>query len=338
MANFYEDWLKFWDVTAEEKRRARKWIHEEEVQWVRTPQDSKVGLLVSPETGFRTWGTTSMIAEIPVGWHSGKHQHGEEGIYVVEGQGFSVVDGVKYAWGKGSTLWMPFGSEHQHFNTGRVPVRYYSVMAIHLERYLGLAKLTQLEETGATEVLPQPPVSANGLDAKGRRIVLTWEDAPKVYSGAETYQATGRAQTATDEAARATRGAAHHSFWVHMMRPETGFQNKEIQISGILSDAPGQHGGKHSHMEALLYILQGEGYSIVDGEKVPWKKGTCFHVQGPQTTHQHFNESKTEESHMLRSAPGVRMFFMQEAADGMFPYLWWEPRSDAPHVGGRAGA
>ena len=89
------------------------------------------------------------------------------------------------------------------------------------------------------------------------------------------------------------------------------------------SATPGTHGGKHAHMEAILYILQGEGYSIVDGETVPWKKGTCFHVQGPQTEHQHFNESDVP-SHMLRAAPGVRMKFFQDIAKERFPYLWYE--------------
>lgn len=338
MANFYQGWLKFWDETSEEKRRARKWIHEEEVEWVSTPQDAKAGLLVAPETGFRTWGTISMIAEIPAGWHTGKHQHGEEGIHILQGQGYSIVDGVKYLWGKGSTLWMPFGPPHQHFNTGHEPVRYYSVLAIHLERFLGLAKLTQLEVCGPTRTHAEVPLSSSGLDEQGRRIVLLWEDAPKIASGEESYQATGQPQIATEDEVMA-RVRAHHSLYIHMMRPDLGFQNKELQISGILSDAPGQHGGKHSHMEAILYILQGEGYSIVDGERVPWKKGTCFHVQGPQTAHQHFNESTTEPSHMLRAAPGIRMFFFQDIAKEMFPYLWWEPRSDVPQTGGaRAGA
>jgi quercetin dioxygenase-like cupin family protein len=330
VTTFYDQWMRFWDETTAEKKRARKYIHEEDVQWVRTPQDYKIGLLVAPETGFRTWGTSSMIAEIPPGWHTGKHQHGEEGMYITEGEGYSIVNGVKYGWSKGSCLWMPFGSVHQHFNTGRAPARYYSVMAIHLERFAGLAKLTQTGECGPTDVPVEAPVSANGLDDKGRRIVLTWDQMPKVGGAAVDLKVTGEAQAIQ----MGQMGRSHHSLWIDMMRPDLGFQNKEIQISGILSDSPGQHGGKHAHMEAVLYILQGEGYSIVDGEKVPWKRGTCFHVQGPQTVHQHFNESRTEPSHMLRSAPMLRMSFFQESATEEFPYLWWEPASDIPRTGG----
>ena len=92
MANFYDNWLEFWDDSQAEKRSSRAVIHEDELEWLETPQDNRVALLASPETGFRTWGSESMIAEITPGWHTGKHEHGEEGIYILEGEGFSVVN------------------------------------------------------------------------------------------------------------------------------------------------------------------------------------------------------------------------------------------------------
>ena len=52
--------------------------------------------------------------------HSGKHTHqGGLPIYVLEGKGYSVVDGVRYNWKKGDLLLLPIkpgGVEHQHFN------------------------------------------------------------------------------------------------------------------------------------------------------------------------------------------------------------------------------
>ena len=327
MANFYDEWLGFWDKNKEVKGKARTSIHEEEIEWVQTPQDAKVGLLVAPETGFRTWGTVSMVAEIPVGWHTGSHVHGEEGIHIVEGEGFSVVDGQRYDWAKGSTLWIPFGGEHQHFNTGPVPVRYYSLMAVHLERFVGIHKMEQVSECGYTEYLPEVPVSETGLDSKDRRIRLWWEDGTRNYKSEDDHHGK-RAEDSPlqgEEAERVT-GGAHTSLYIDAMKPSLNFENREIELSGVICDDPHTHGGKHAHMEAILYILQGEGYSIVDGEKVPWKTGTCFHIQGPQTVHQHFNTGDVP-SHMLRSAPGVRMGFFQEAARQKFPYLWLEERS-----------
>lgn len=52
--------------------------------------------------------------------HSGKHVHqGGIPIFVLEGKGYSVVDGVRYNWKAGDLIVLPFkpgGVEHQHFN------------------------------------------------------------------------------------------------------------------------------------------------------------------------------------------------------------------------------
>jgi hypothetical protein len=60
---------------------------------------------------------------------------------------------------------------------------------------------------------------------------------------------------------------------------KSGFKN-EIGISGV-SDEPGALGNNTLYMEAILYILAGEGYTIAD-RAIDWK-GT-LHVQGLNCT------------------------------------------------------
>jgi hypothetical protein len=52
--------------------------------------------------------------------HSGRHRHqGGLVIYVIEGRGYSEVDGERIDWRKGDLLLLPLkpeGVEHQHFN------------------------------------------------------------------------------------------------------------------------------------------------------------------------------------------------------------------------------
>ena len=52
---------------------------------------------------------------------SGKHRHqGGLVIYVIDGTGYSVVDGERIDWEKGDLVLLPLrknGVEHQHFNT-----------------------------------------------------------------------------------------------------------------------------------------------------------------------------------------------------------------------------
>lgn len=123
-----------------ERARARKYIHEEELEWVSTKQDYQAALLCSRQNKFITAGQVK-LGEIPSGWNTGKHSHGEEAIFIIHGEGFSVVDDMRYDWDTGSCLFMPYGSIHQHFNTGHDTVRYLSAMSLALERFAGLAKV-----------------------------------------------------------------------------------------------------------------------------------------------------------------------------------------------------
>ncbi|MSQ09400.1 MAG: cupin domain-containing protein [Dehalococcoidia bacterium] len=339
MPTFYDDWLNMWDKSREEFNKARKWIHEEEVEYVETQQDAKVGLLVTPETGFRTWGSTSMISEIPVGAHTGTHKHGEEAIHIITGSGFSTVNGVRYNWEPFSTLLIPFGAVHQHFNTGDVPARYFSVMSPHLEFWCGMARFTQYDNWGKTTALPTVPVSENGFDDRGRRIVLKIGEAPTTM-GAEGGPGLAPEDileidpekpivlgTIEGYAAAGIRPGLHNAGGVNFMRvgkDTNGWHPYEQEISSYLINEPHDEGGTHAHMEAHLYIIQGSGYSIVDGEKISWKEGTCFHVQGPQTKHQHINTSDVQ-SKQIRVAPGIRYFF-EAMAKEEFPYLYYKVR------------
>jgi quercetin dioxygenase-like cupin family protein len=329
MPTFYDDWLGYWDDVQERRAKARKCIHEENLEWVRTKQDYRAALLCSRKNGFATSGDI-MLAEVPANWNTGKHCHGEEAIYIIEGAGFSVIDGKKYEWDTGSCIFIPFGVSHQHFNTGSRTVRYISVMALSLEKFAGISRIIQHEE--ASEIFMG---KTNGMEPADSdihpeygRIVLKSKDAA-VTSGKDTVRLYAQR---TDEHAMSgskqmrdlsLNTPAHRARNIHLMTPENGFKSREANITGVLIDEAGKHSGKHAHMEALLYVLQGEGYSILDEEKVTWKKGSFLHITGPQTVHQHFNTGETE-SHQLRIHYGLRSHFFSAITKTAFPYLYYE--------------
>lgn len=328
MENFYDKWLKSWDEEEAERSAAKKFLPEEEQEWVRTKQDYKAALLCGRENGFMTAGAV-VLAIIPRGWNTGKHAHGEEAIFIVQGKGFTVLDGQRYDWDAGSCLFMPYGSVHQHFNSGEEEVRYLSMTAIALERFAGVAKLDQCEAAGETYIdkTTGVPTAGSDIHPEHGRIVLRLKDAP-VTPGEEMAAVHASRkdefhQTLAKE--MKTPGmTGHRSRVIELMAaPENQFKAREVQMTNVLCDEPGGHSGKHSHMEAILYVLQGEGYSIIDGEKIPWKRGTLLHVQGPQTVHQHFNTSKIE-SQQLRMHYGLRSHFYQPIARSVFPYRYYE--------------
>jgi quercetin dioxygenase-like cupin family protein len=331
MSNFYDKWLNYWQEEKEERRNARIHIDEQELEWVRTSQDWRAALLCAPEMGFVTSGV-SMISELPPRWHTGKHSHGEEVIYIVKGQGFSLVDGLRYDWEKGSGLFMPFGSVHQHFNTGTEVVRYFSAMSLPLERFVGLAKIIQYEEAG--EISRDAQAGIDGIKRASSpvhpdygRIVLRLEDAliaTAKDSGTVKGKRDDEFSRSLPKEMRTSGVVGHHARNIYyMLAPENNFKTREVMISSVLCDEPGKNSGRHSHMEALLYVLQGEGYTVIDGEKIPWKEGSLFQVQGPETVHQHFNTGKCE-SQLMRIHYGIRSAFFQPIAGRVFPYNYYE--------------
>jgi gentisate 1,2-dioxygenase len=330
--NFYDRWLGLWDEAEAERAKSRRVIHYEELDWTQTPQDARVALLVAPETGFRTWGSESLRGEIPPGWHSGAHKHGEEVMYIVAGEGFSIVDGIRYEWQAGSTIAIPFGAVHQHFNTGPEPVVFVAAMAVHFEHFVGIHRTVQLENCGPTGRLPDAERSPGGLAPDGKRITLRWEDSELIADKRST-PVTSRVdapQVLGTVAGMDALMQEHHLQRRRFMQINTGrhdFDVNEIEISSLMSDAPRTRGGRHAHMEAHIHFLSGHGYSLLGEEKerVPWKTGSTIHIIGPQTIHQHVNESG-EPSRMLRIAPGIR-YFVEQFANREFPYVYLEGKS-----------
>jgi hypothetical protein len=94
--------------------------------------------------------------------HSGKHRHqGGLGIFVLEGRGYTVVDGTRYDWEGGDLILLPVkpeGCEHQHFNLD--PDKPSEWMAFIFAPF-NAAMGNDLEQKSES-----PDWSGGGLDAK----------------------------------------------------------------------------------------------------------------------------------------------------------------------------
>lgn len=108
-------------VMAENRRRAleaRVVINGKEMPWQQGRQGRAKWYLhtAMQDTALQGWHV--FVHDIRT--HSGKHRHqGGLAIYVIEGKGWSVVDGVRCDWEEGDLLLLPVkpeGVEHQHFN------------------------------------------------------------------------------------------------------------------------------------------------------------------------------------------------------------------------------
>ncbi|MDP2726749.1 MAG: cupin domain-containing protein, partial [Dehalococcoidia bacterium] len=83
--------------------------------------------------------------------HSGRHRHqGGLAIYVIEGRGWTTVDGVRYDWEEGDLLLLPIkpgGVEHQHFNAEQdKPCKWLAMIYTHFGESTG----SQMEQKEAS--------------------------------------------------------------------------------------------------------------------------------------------------------------------------------------------
>ena len=66
--------------------------------------------------------------------------------------------------------------------------------------------------------------------------------------------------------------------------------------------------GRHRHQGGLIiYVLDGYGYSIVEGERIDWKKGSLLllPMKPGGVEHQHFNLDPDKPSHWAAFVPIV---------------------------------
>src|SRR3989304_8108231 len=175
MSDFYSAWLERSEANEAKVADSPRVAQSKVLRWVRTPQDYKAALMIAPELGFPTGGSCLRGAEIPAGWHTGQHLHGEEAIYVESGEGFMVLDGKRYDFFPGTIFHVPYRSTHQLFNTGKVPVGYLSGLAWHLEADVYMGQMEQLEECGENDakiLASFPKEESQNWPEDGRRISM----------------------------------------------------------------------------------------------------------------------------------------------------------------------
>jgi quercetin dioxygenase-like cupin family protein len=307
VGDFYSDWLRA-SVRLESSVGSGPVVARgHQVEWIETPQDARAAMLIGLASGFPTQGTALVKAEIPAGSRTGKHVHGEEAIHIIGGTGFSIIGGARYDWKAGTTLHVPYRAEHQHVNTGDAPAVYISALTQDLDFAAGLGRLEQLEEKahGYAELAKRYPAESSQFAADGRRIALHLEDA-------------------IDEKARRLAGHAHpkegkgahrHAgIWILMGGSESpsdetnGFRAKAAAMTNIFEETPHSSSHKHTHTEAMLYVLEGRGYSLIDGKRYDWEEGDAVHVPPRMTEHEHFNDSDAR-TRTLRIEFGIRYFY-----------------------------
>ena len=332
--DFYSDWLRHSKANERAVANSRVVARGRDLTWIETPNEHRIAMLIGRQVGFPTQGTSLCKVSVPADHHTGRHRHGEEAVHVLSGGGFVVVDGRRYEIRPGTTVHIPYMSDHQLFSIGE-ELTYVTASAMDLDLYAMLGRLEQLEEKGpnAPGVERSVPAEEGQFDADGRRIALHLEDAPNEQERREAARrraaqqgdggtGDGREHGHGSHDGHGNNGGRGHSenphrhgaIYILMGGGESpsdernGFAAVSAAMTNIFEEVPHTSSHCHSHTEAVLYVLEGVGFSEIDDQHYDWEAGDAVHVPPEMTRHEHFNPSDMR-TRTLRIEYGIRYFY-----------------------------
>ena len=146
--NAYERVIRDRQEFAERQKAGPVVIKPSDREWEMTRQGKLLFYLhpeVHKDTPLHDW----LVFSLDIQTHSGKHRHqGGLVIYILEGKGYTIIDGQRVDWGEGDLILLPIkpeGVEHQHFNAdpGK-PCRWVAFLNLPIMDFVAM-ELTQVE-------------------------------------------------------------------------------------------------------------------------------------------------------------------------------------------------
>jgi len=115
------------------------------------------------------------LTELAPGQISKMHKHHNEAVvFILEGKGYSIVQGKRYDWEQGDALYMPTMNWHSHINEGSERVIYIGITNKRLLNFLGLDRwievgkdVTQEEYENELKTIEPSPYSWLSITPEG---------------------------------------------------------------------------------------------------------------------------------------------------------------------------
>lgn len=285
---------------------------------------------IYPERATQDWHCFVMDVQKQTGKHI--HQGGLV-IYVIEGEGYTIIDGEREDWKAGDLLLLPVqpgGVEHQFFNKNPDAGCKW-IAAIHIPMfnqlgseftqkdvapvYEGQASVQRFDPqsavvgTSAANVDDEAPDAdeALGADATAVEVFKTGEARRDALAERNLYQELmklrnqqrhwmrdGLTVVSGDDLPWEVNPWGTMRWYMHPLIHDTCIRTHIVYEQKIV---PESRSGKMRHQgNALLYVLSGSGYTVIDGQRHDW--GPEDLIQLPARTHgitfQHFNTSGDE--------------------------------------------
>ncbi len=303
-------------------------------------RNASYGALIGPGGQCPSRVIDTRIIEIGPGQRTSTHRHAHTAeLFVLEGEGATVVNDRKFHWGKWDAFYLPTNAWHYTVNTGGTPARFLSVSDAP---FFDLFNMDSIEDIGQADppgpFYPDTPLQRLAKSLAGRG-PGEYEQAAMRAAENERRLATGTLVTHfKDQTLLLNKKGTKSTFLVDVSQ---GYHGTGLSMV-MFQLAPGGRQSKHRHGgEAVLYCVKGKGYSVIDDERYDWGEGDAILVS-KWCWHQHFNADPDNVAviirmHMWESQYKLMSFCLsplpmyEEPArlDGSDPSLWQRHHQEA---------
>jgi gentisate 1,2-dioxygenase len=106
------------------------------------PYDGIAVEYINPSTGHTANpNIAAWMQKLPAGYHSKAHRHTYSAIYhVFKGEGYTVINGVRFDWTKGDYFVIPNWAWHEHVNTSKEEALLFCANDLPIMEKLGLQR------------------------------------------------------------------------------------------------------------------------------------------------------------------------------------------------------
>jgi quercetin dioxygenase-like cupin family protein len=289
------------------------------------------------ETPVDDWAVFAQLISV----HSGRHRHqGGLAIYILEGEGYSEIDGARYDWAAGDLLMLPLkpgGVEHQHFNRREsVPAKWVAFINAALYDWGGSELVQTRDHPGWRGAAARswtadrrPPTADLGRGAEGPLMSGAPGRAGDAAEAGRRGEWTGQLSGLPDPGHVASAGPTQHRAearrgigtnrpenlleWLFDLRDRQRaqragaprvlrgrdlpwewnaqgrmrwFLHPAMERTAIpslvvyLQELPpgGRSGVQRVPGGAVLFVVRGRGYTLLDGERHDWQAEDCLNV------------------------------------------------------------
>ncbi len=295
-------------------------------------RNASYGTLIGPGGQCPSRVIDTCIIEIAPGERTSTHRHVHSAeLFCLDGEGYSVINDRKVTWSKWDAVYMPTNAWHYSVNTGSTPARFVSISDAPL---FDLFNLDDFDDVGMTEpkgpFYPDTPLQRLARQAEGKG--GEYEQGILAAAENERKRATGTLVTHfKEQTLLVNKKGTRSTFLVDIAQ---GFHGTGLSMV-MFQIAPGGWQSRHRHGgEAVLYCVEGKGYSVVDEERHDWAAGDATLVS-KWCWHQHFNADPDNVAviirmHMWESQYKLMSFCLSPMAmyeeparlDGSDPALW----------------